>query len=243
MLNSIKHGRLRATIQEGFGPACISDQFFLPAFVVFSMSRSYAILIDAGFLKRKLGSQLDPLTVSKVEAFIQQVTGHPALHGLVLHRIYYYDAPPLTSRVNKPLNGGLIDFALTPLARATQSLNAALVRLPFFALRQGDLSFRGWRVKKSALPERQPEVTIKADDLLPDIQQKGVDMRIGLDIASLTLKQQVQVIVLVTGDSDFVPAMKFARREGAQLFLVTMGHNTKEDLLDHADLLLDLPSP
>ena len=36
-------------------------------------------------------------------------------------------------------------------------------------------------------------------------------MRVGLDIASLTLKKQVEVIVLVTGDSDFVPAMKFAR--------------------------------
>ena len=49
-------------------------------------------------------------------------------------------------------------------------------------------------------------------------------MRVGLDIASLTLKKQVDVIVLVTGDSDFVPAMKFARCEGAQLFLVTLGH-------------------
>ncbi len=46
--------------------------------------------------------------------------------------------------------------------------------------------------------------------LRPDIRQKGVDMRIGLDIASLTLKQQVQVVVLVTADSDFIPAMKFA---------------------------------
>lgn len=205
------------------------------------MPRSYAILIDAGFLKRKLGSQQSPLTVAQVEAFIQQIQTHPALHGMVLHRIYYYDAPPLASRVNKPLNGGQVDFSLTPLARANQALNAALVRLPFFALRQGELSFRGWRVRGAALPAQQPEVMIKADDLLPDIQQKGVDMRIGLDIASLTLKRQAQVIVLVTGDSDFVPAMKFARREGAQLFLVTMGHNTKEALVDHADLLLEWP--
>lgn len=161
----------------------------------------------------------------------------------MLHRIYYYDAPPLSSKVNKPLNGGLIDFSLTPLARANQALNTALVRLPFFALRQGELSFRGWRVRNAALPAHQPDATIQAHDLLPDIQQKGVDMRIGLDIASLTLKRQVQVIVLVTGDSDFVPAMKFARREGAQLFLMTMGHNTKEALLDHADLLLEWPLP
>ena len=83
-----------------------------------------------------------------------------------------------------------------------------------------------------------PEVTITAGDLKPNIRQKGVDMRIGLDIASLTLKHQVEIIVLVTGDSDFVPAMKFARREGSQLYLVTMGHGVRESMYEHADLLL-----
>ncbi|MCY3544387.1 MAG: NYN domain-containing protein [Chloroflexi bacterium] len=33
-------------------------------------------------------------------------------------------------------------------------------------------------------------------------------MRIGLDIASITLKRQADTIVLVSGDSDFVPAAK-----------------------------------
>jgi uncharacterized LabA/DUF88 family protein len=82
-------------------------------------------------------------------------------------------------------------------------------------------------------------VTIRANDLEPNIQQKGVDMRIGLDIASLTLKRQVNVIVLVTGDSDFVPAMKFARKEGAQLFLVPLGHGIRDSLVEHSDLLID----
>ncbi len=65
-------------------------------------------------------------------------------------------------------------------------------------------------------------------------------MRVGLDIASPTLKKQVEVIVLVTGDSDFVPAMKFARREGAQLFLVALGHHVVDEMLEHADLMLEL---
>jgi uncharacterized LabA/DUF88 family protein len=60
-------------------------------------------------------------------------------------------------------------------------------------------------------------VTLTAPDLEPNIQQKGVDMRLGLDIAAITLKGHADVFVLVAGDSDFVPAMKFARREGAQL--------------------------
>ncbi len=41
-------------------------------------------------------------------------------------------------------------------------------------------------------------------------------MRIGLDIASLAYKQQVEQIVLVAGDSDFVPAAKLARVDGNQ---------------------------
>jgi len=35
---------------------------------------------------------------------------------------------------------------------------------------------------------------------------------------------QTDRVILVTADSDFVPAMKFARREGVQVVLVTMGH-------------------
>ena len=38
--------------------------------------------------------------------------------------------------------------------------------------------------------------------------QKGVDIRIGLDIARIAVKHIVDIIVLVTGDSDFVPVMK-----------------------------------
>ena len=90
------------------------------------------------------------------------------------------------------------------------------------------------------MPLDAPEVSVTAEDLLPNVQQKGVDMRVGLDIASLTLKRQVEVIVLVTGDSDFIPAMKFARREGAQLFLVALGHNVLDEMREHADLMLEI---
>lgn len=76
------------------------------------------------------------------------------------------------------------------------------------------------------------------DDFKPDIKQKSVDMKIGLDVAWLSGKQIVERIILVTADSDFVPAMKFARREGTQVILVTMGHLlVKNELKEHADEL------
>ncbi|VFN07680.1 MAG: NYN domain-containing protein [Candidatus Kentron sp. G] len=102
----------------------------------------------------------------------------------------------------------------------------------------GEVVHRGWQVPARFLPGKQDSVTLTHEHLKPNIQQKGVDMRIGLDIASLTLKRHVGIIVLVTGDSDFVPAMKFARREGAQLYLVTLGQSVREDMVEHADLIL-----
>ena len=95
------------------------------------------------------------------------------------------------------------------------------------------------RIKLGKLRARVDAAAISSDDLEANIRQKGVDMRIGLDIASLTLKRHAQVIVLGTADSDFVPAMKFARREGAQLVLITLGHGIRDGLTEHADLVID----
>lgn len=60
-------------------------------------------------------------------------------------------------------------------------------------------------------------------------------MRIGLDIASLAFKKQVDQLVLVAGDSDFVPAAKFARREGIDFILDPMWQAIPDDLHEHID--------
>jgi uncharacterized LabA/DUF88 family protein len=65
-----------------------------------------------------------------------------------------------------------------------------------------------------------------------------VDIRIGLDIAWISLKRIANVLVLVTGDSDFVPVMKFSRREGLKVYLGTLGHPVRRELKAHADVVL-----
>ena len=72
-------------------------------------------------------------------------------------------------------------------------------------------------------------------DFMLDVKQKGVDMRIGLDISSIAFKKQVDQIILIAGDSDFVPAAKQARREGVDFILDNMGHNINPDLNEHID--------
>jgi len=76
------------------------------------------------------------------------------------------------------------------------------------------------------------------------LRQKGVDMRIGLDIASMTLKRQVDTIILVTGDSDFVPAAKLARREGVEFLLDAPWQRVSDELTEHVDGLISVfPKP
>ena len=189
----------------------------------------------------RLGSEQQPLNASKVQSFLDALAAHPALHAHTLHRIYFYDAAPLNQSKNRPLNGGVVNFGASPTAIHNSALHNELVRMPFLALRMGELGFRGWALRKNALQQKSDQITITADDLKPNIEQKGVDMRIGLDIAALTLKKIANIIVLVTGDSDFVPAMKFARREGAQLFLLALGAPIKTAMHEHADLVLEMP--
>ena len=202
----------------------------------------YAVLIDGGFIRRRLGTRDDPFTLGKVTEFLGSLHAHPSLQGFALHRIYWYDANPLERSANRPLRGGRVNFGTTPQANAGRALLRQLCELPHVSVRRGELVFRGWRVRQSKLPEDEATVTLSANDLEPDIHQKGVDMRIGLDIAALTMKHHADVIVLVAGDSDFVPAMKLARREGAKLYLVTLGHVVRGGMVEHADLLLDVPA-
>ncbi|MCH8539499.1 MAG: NYN domain-containing protein [Opitutales bacterium] len=76
---------------------------------------------------------------------------------------------------------------------------------------------------------------LEADDVRLSLRQKGVDMRIGIDISTIALKKQADTIILITGDSDFVPAAKVARREGVEFLLDPLWHSINSDLHEHVD--------
>ena len=76
---------------------------------------------------------------------------------------------------------------------------------------------------------------LSESDFVLATKQKGVDMRIGLDIASMAYKHQVTKMILIAGDSDFVPAAKLARREGIDFVLNPMGAKINPDLNEHID--------
>jgi uncharacterized LabA/DUF88 family protein len=62
-------------------------------------------------------------------------------------------------------------------------------------------------------------------------------MRIGLDMANFCSSKSVERILLVTGDTDCLPAMKHCRIEGLQIALVTFPkQKPAPELLWHSDM-------
>lgn len=190
------------------------------------MSGKYAVLLDGGFvtkvLRQRSGVFPDSLDVL---AECQRIQANPALAGKELLRLYWYDAPPATRVLTNPVDGSRIQLGKTPQHRQCKALHDALELTPHVALRMGALDVRGWRVIGSKIREMmaRESPSLRAEDLQLDIEQKGVDLRIGLDIARLALRRLVDVVVVVTGDSDLIPAFKFARREGLQVCLDHLG--------------------
>lgn len=228
-----KPGQSSATYNRGLrSPADAAPFFFVPM--------QYAIFIDAGFLKHKLGSTKVPMGIRHVRSLIETLRKHPDLQEHTLHRVYYYDASPYLGTKENPLSSEKVDFSASPTAIRQTEFLKQVKQEPFFAVRLGELSFEGWQLKPKLLQAPSQSITITKDDICPKISQKGVDMRIGIDMASLTLKRIAQILVLVTGDSDFVPAVKFARREGASIYMVPLGHHIKDSVKEHCDLVLDI---
>ncbi len=82
------------------------------------------------------------------------------------------------------------------------------------------------------------KITIKdftENDVRPLIKQKTVDMKIGLDIALIAIKKLADLLIIITGDSDIVPALKIARSEGLQVGLDPLRSNICKDLKEHVD--------
>lgn len=114
---------------------------------------SYAVLIDGGFVKYTLKRKRadPPINADTVRSFVDSIGKLPWLCGHRLHRVYFYDAKPLTKKVARP-DGTVIDFAASKAHAISTQQHQTIARLPFVAMRFGELSDRGWKVPERILP-------------------------------------------------------------------------------------------
>lgn len=208
-----------------------------------------AILVDGGFYRKRAtylwGKKEPAKRAAELRAYCSAHLRHEQKYDdRGLYRIFYYDCPPLGKTVYHPLLKRGIDFRQSETYEWTNNFFSELKKQRKVALRLGELSdsYASYKISAPALKDicsgdRRIE-DLNESDFSISFQQKGVDMRIGLDIASLSYKKQIDQIILIAGDSDFVPAAKLARREGIDFILDPMWATIKDSLFEHIDGLM-----
>ncbi len=219
-----------------------------------------AILIDGGFFikrykcikgfeKSDSAELMAKNLVSYCFKHIQRINNYRSKYNLPpteLYRIYYYDAKPFEGDSRNPITGKSLSFKNTPQYKFRHELFSELKKQRKTALRLGFLknSSKEWTIKsrytKLLLKGEMKISELQSEDLDFPLTQKAVDMKVGLDIATLAFKNQVDQIILIAGDSDFVPAAKFARREGVDFILDPMMNNIDPSLHEHIDGLMTI---
>jgi uncharacterized LabA/DUF88 family protein len=186
------------------------------------MAKKIIILIDGGFLRFlaiKAGKKYEP-------AFIEKFALKCSAADEEIFRILYYDCAPYSGTVKLPVSGNAHTFA------GSDKWLEELAAKNLFAVRRGVLKFRGYKPKHTPVNTGQ----LSDADFDPDFEQKGVDMRIGLDIALYSERRTVDRIALVSNDTDCVPAMKYGRRHGLQVVIVELPNcKTVPELIMHSD--------
>lgn len=205
-----------------------------------------AILVDGGFYRRRAlhlwgkkepGQRADELN----QYIFEHLEKRDGSQQRFLYRVFYYDCRPVQKDVYHPLLKKEVPFGSHETYEWMNDFFDALKRKRKFALRFGRLSDidMGYRIKPKRLNALlRGDIKVKHlenRDFVLSSKQKGVDMRLGLDISSLAYEGLVDQIILIAGDSDFVPAAKVARRKGIDFVLDPMGNSINDDLLEHID--------
>lgn len=162
------------------------------------MSAKTALLLDGGFVKKKLCRRLKKrfLQPSDVTALCTEILAKSRLRDTDLFRIFFYDAPPYEGESENPISRQVLRFSATPEAQWNRALLDSLEVQEDFAVRRGELMLSGWKLGGEALKSlKKGPRKIESRDLVPDLNQKGVDLRVGLDIASLSVKRIVSYLL------------------------------------------------
>ena len=69
---------------------------------------------------------------------------------------------------------------------------------------------------------------------------KKADWDVGLSVDAIRLSSFLDVIVIVSGDSDFVPLVEYLKNQGKQVEIIAFGKSAAKELKEVADDFVDL---
>jgi len=205
-----------------------------------------AILIDGAFFIKRIRHLKNDKNIS-VEKMSRLILKASLAHLKIqnrpmqsLYRIFFYDSKPPDTTICNPINHKRETYSKLPESMFRNELHERLRSVRKVALRLGELSVQNsWVINpiqtKKLIRGKARIEDIEPLHIRPIVTQKGVDIKIGLDIASLSHQKDVDQIILISGDSDFVPAAKMARRSGIDFILDPMWNHIKDGLNEHID--------
>ena len=204
-----------------------------------------AIFIDGAFYKQRafkcIGNRSAEERAEEMIKYCYRHLEYGTEGKTELFRIYYYDCLPIAAKVFHPLRQEEIDLSRRTQYDWNMRFIEELKHKRKVALRMGILNEKQahytirQNVLENILSKQKSLEELTERDFRLEVSQKGVDMQIGLDIASLAYKRLCEQIVLISGDSDFVPAAKLARSEGIDFILDSLGAYIKPELYENID--------
>jgi len=214
--------------------------------MISQQTKKTAILIDGGYYRVR---SIDLWGKKSAKDRADELYDYCMLHisepdePRELYRVFYYDCPPMTRPIKHPLTGIEVDYATMPGTRWSNDFYRSISEKCRVALRMGELAetTASYILKDNVLDDliagKKTVSTLTESDFRIDVKQKGVDMRVGLDVASLAYGRYVDQIILIAGDSDFLPAIKMARKNGLDFILDPMKQKPKHTMIEHVDVI------
>lgn len=151
-----------------------------------------AIFIDSGYFSKTLKQDFQDPNIDYGKVVNEVI--NKIDEDVDLLRTYFYDCPPYQS--SNPTQEESKRYS------KKEKFFNALEELPRFTVRKGKLAKR------------------EGDGGGPIFVQKRVDIMFGVDLVKLALRQRITHAAIVTGDSDFLPAIRVARNEGVIIGLL-----------------------
>ena len=190
-------------------PGCISAPAFRRIQEELVLAR-LAILIDGGYLIAIAKQARIWVDYQKFSQEVTRAVDERTTEPVHLLRTYFYNC--------LPWQGSPPTEAERERYRKARNFHTGLENLPRYKVREGVLKKR----------DDGTESTSR-------FEQKRVDLMLGLDLATLSLKGHIQHAAVISGDNDFVPAFDLARGEGVLLWLFHERSSTSHELRNAAD--------
>lgn len=206
-----------------------------------------AILVDGPFFIRRI-RQIFPAQVHHDAKLMADLVwrlsaahlferNQPKRH---LFRIFFYDTPVSDAKVLLPISRKSIELSKTKEGAFRTAFQRQLQRKRKLAVKFGIASeIDHWKLTEDAQADlvggKISSADLQDQDFVPDTQTRGIELRMGVDLATLAYKRQVQQVVLLTGDGAFSSAAELLRHEGIDVVLDPMWQNISEDLFSFID--------